>query len=533
MNSSNRLIKLRIPKPKNLKNDILSGMTVSLALVPEAIAFAFLLGIDPTIGLYTSFIMGIIISILGGRPGMISGAAGAVAIVYSHMMHELMADGAMGMDTAIHYLFAAVILMGLIQLLFGVLRLGKFIRLIPHPVMLGFVNGLAIVICRSQFGLFSTVGVPESQRFAVMAIMILLIITTMAIAKFLPKLTTAVPATLVAFLVVTVISLILNKMGVEVRTVIDFVQQKDPTKLTLAGIPGRLGIPKVPMTMETLKLIGPYAVLAATVGLIETLMTLTLVDELTETRGKSNKESMGLGLGNLAAGFLGGMGGCAMIGQTVINVRAGGRGRTSGITTALTLLFFVLVGAPFVENIPLAAIVGVMFMVVIGTFEWSSFRVMKRIPFSDALVIVLVSAITVLTDLAIAVGVGIIVSALVFAWKKGQTMSAEERVDEHGTHIYTINGSLFFGSVASFKELFNFEEVPKEVVIDFKHSRVYDHSGLEAINYVAEKYAQQDKKLHLLNLSSDCKILLTNAESIVEATIIDGLDWHVADNRLD
>lgn len=555
--NTNRFIKLKLAKPRNLKNDILSGLTVALALVPEAIAFAFIAGVDPRVGLYAAFLMGLVTSIFGGRPGMISGATGAVAVIFIKLVHDQNAIG--GMESAMGYLFAAVIMMGLFQILFGVFRLGKFIRLVPHSVMLGFVNGLAIVIFRSQFEMFSVESLhangPELftlfntsfnlQQIIVLLVMGLLILMTMAISYFLPKLTKAIPATLVALVVVTGLSLLLNSLGVEVRTILDFVKEKDPLKETLAsGLP-HFGIPAFPfipsgwnseafsVTIEAFKTILPYSLMAAAVGLIESLMTLTLVDELTETRGQGNRECIGQGLANVVNGFFGGMGGCAMIGQSVINIRAGGRGRTSGIAASLSLLAFILFGAPIIERIPLAALVGVMFMVVIGTFEWSSLRLFRKIPVADVLVIIIVSAITVIfSNLALAVIVGIIFSAVVFAWEKGSKITYTQRVDEHGTHIYQLNGALFFGSVTSFKDIFNIKEDPIHVVIDFEKSRVHDHSGLEAINFIATKYAEQGKKLHLLNLSPECRSLLKKAESLVEVTVIEGLNWHLVEDSL-
>ena len=529
--NTNLFFKLLIPKPGNMKNDILSGLTVALALVPEAIAFAFIMGVDPTIGLYAAFMMGLVTSIIGGRPGMISGATGAVAVIFAPLVAQQSRIG--GIDSALGYLFAAVILMGLIQILFGVLKLGKFIRLVPHSVMLGFVNGLAIVIFRSQFEMFSLSHIADrGEKILILIVMGALILMTMAISYFLPKLTKAFPATLAAIVVVSGISILLNNMGIEVRTVMDFVREIDPLKTTLAASLPDFSIPQIPFSFDAFKTILPFAVLAASVGLIESLMTLTLIDELTETRGHGNRECIGQGIGNIVNGFFGGMGGCAMIGQSVINIRAGGRGRTSGITAAVTLLGFILFGSVLIENIPLAALVGVMFMVVIGTFEWSSFRVMKQIPKSDAIVIILVSVITVVADLAIAVAVGIIFCALVFAWKKGQKIEVTECVDEHGTHIYKLDGALFFGSVSSFKEIFNVNDDPVHVVIDFTNARVHDHSGLEAINFIADRYTRLGKKLHLINLSSECRSLLKKAESIVEVTIIEGLDWHLAEDSL-
>lgn len=526
------LFSIQISKPRNLKNDFLSGLTVALALVPEAIAFAFILGIDPIIGLYAAFIMGLVTSLIGGRPGMISGATGAVAVILAPLVREQVALG--GTSSALGYLFAAVVLMGVIQVLFGVLKLGKFIRLVPHPVMLGFVNGLAIVIFRSQFEMFElSHHLPAQQKVLIWSVMGLLILLTMAISYYMPKITKAVPATLTAMVVVSLISLLLNHLDiVEVTTVLDFVQSRDPEKLTLAASLPRFAIPEIPFTLEAFRTILPYAILAASVGLIESLMTLTLLDELTETRGFGNQECVGQGIANILNGFFGGMGGCAMIGQSVINIRAGGRGRTSGITAAVALLGFILFGAPMIEQIPLAALVGVMFMVVIGTFEWSSFRVMRSIPRSDALIIVVVSVITVVTNLAIAVAVGVIFSALVFAWEKGKKMEASSYIDRFGSRIYPLEGPLFFGSVQSFKELFDYMNDPLDIVIDFDKAHVHDHSGLEAINFVADKYGQQGKKLHLLNLSDECRKLLGKAENIVEVTIIEGAHYQLADDQL-
>jgi SulP family sulfate permease len=529
---NNVLFSLRISKPRNLKNDFLSGLTVSLALVPEAIAFAFILGIDPIIGLYAAFMMGLVTSLIGGRPGMISGATGAVAVILAPLVRERLALG--GMESALGYLFATVVLMGIIQILFGVLKLGKFIRLVPHPVMLGFVNGLAIVIFRSQFEMFElSHSIPMQQKMPIWIVMGILILLTMTISFLMPKITKAVPATLTAMVVVSLISLILNHFGiVRVMTVMDFVQSKDPTMITLAAALPHFSVPNIPFSLEAFKTILPYSILAASVGLIESLMTLTLVDEITETRGFGNQECVGQGIANIVNGFFGGMGGCAMIGQSMINIRAGGRGRTSGITAAIALLCFILFGAPLIEQIPLAALVGVMFMVVFSTFEWSSFRVMKSIPKSDALIIVVVSVITVVTNLAIAVAVGIIVSALVFAWEKGQKMGATPFTNQFGSRIYPLDGPLFFGSVQSFKELFDFNNDPLDIIIDFDNAHVHDHSGLEAINFVAEKYGQQGKKLHLLNLSDECLKLLKKAENIVEVNIIEGAHYQLADDKL-
>lgn len=534
----NKFIDLVIKKPENLKNDILSGTTVALALIPEAIAFAFVAGVNPKVGLYAAFMMGLITAIFGGRPGMISGATGAVAVIFAPLVTKVINDTtALGlgidvaMQNALGHLFSAVILMGLIQVSFGLLKLGKFIRLVPHPVMLGFVNGLAIIIFKAQFVQFTVGG--SLLETTPLLVMIGLIALTMGISILLPKITKAIPATLVGIIFVSIIGHILNEIypGL-VRTVLDFVQDKDPSIQTIAaGLP-QFALPNMPLNLEALKFIFPYALLAAAVGLIESLMTLTLVDELTETRGKGNKESIGQGLANIINGFFGGMGGCAMIGQSMINIRGGGRGRLSGISAAILLLLFVLFGADLIERIPLAALVGVMFMVVIGTFEWSSLRLFNKIPKADMFVIILVSVVTVFADLAIAVFVGIIVSALVFAWEHGKVMRAKKN-EENGKTIYELEGPLFFGSITSFKELFNYKNDCEHVVIDFKNSRIWDHSGLEALQNVADKYNQYNKKLHLLNLSSDCKLLLKKAKNIVEISIVKDLDWHIADDQLD
>lgn len=534
MKKTNRFFKLKIERPRNVKNDILSGLTVALALVPEAVAFSFVAKVDPVVGLYAAFMMGLITAIFGGRPGMISGATGAVAVIFAPLMIGLYDQG-LSPDEATGYLFAAVILMGIIQMLFGFFRLGKFIRLVPHPVMLGFVNGLAIIIFRSQFEMFYEGHGEHAQLLAHTPLMIMggMIALTMAISAFLPKLTKAVPATLVAIVTVTVISVLLKQFGLhESRSVLDFVQGMDPTKETIAASFPSFSLPGMAFTAANLKLILPFSVLAAAVGLIESLMTLTLVDEITETRGRGNKECIGQGLANLVNGFFGGMGGCAMIGQSMINIRGGGRGRLSGISAALFLLAILLFAAPLVEIIPLAALVGVMFMVVIGTFEWSSFRILPSVPKMDAFIIILVSAVTVLQDLAIAVLVGIIVSALAFAWEHGKKIHANVFTDGYGTKVYKLESALFFGSAQSFKELFDPQSDPQDVVIDFEKARVYDHSGIEAINNITERYADHGKFLHLLNLSKECRQLLNKADNIVEISVIEDLEWHIADDSL-
>ncbi len=524
------MIDLIIKKPQSIKNDLLSGLTVALALVPEAIAFSFVAHVDPKIGLYAAFMMGLITAVFGGRPGMISGATGAVAVIFAPLV--IAQTAIHGMQGALSYLFLAVIVMGLLQILFGMFKLGKFVRLIPHPVMLGFVNGLAIVIFKAQFAQFY-VGTGENAQLMAMGalmVMLALVALTMAIIHFLPKFTKAVPSTLAGIVVVSLISMVLKGMGIEVYTVLDFIKNMDPTKTTIAASLPTFQVPA--FSIAALKTVFPFAVLAACVGLIESLMTLTLVDELTETRGRGNKESIGQGLANVINGFFGGMGGCAMIGQSMINIRAGGRGRLSGITAAICLLLFVLVGAPLIEAIPLAALVGVMFMVSIATFEWTSFRLFNQIPRSDLFIIVVVSVTTVIIDLAVAVFVGVILAALVFAWHQGQKIQVKTRIDDHGQKIYKLKGALFFGSTTSFKEIFNLKEDPEHVVIDFKEARVYDHSGLEAIQNIASRYGQQGKKLHLLNVSRECRDLLDKADYIVEVSIIKNLNWHLAEDKL-
>jgi len=498
---------------QNPKDDILSGLTVALALVPEAVAFAFVAGVNPLVGLYAAFMVGIITSVFGGRPGMISGATGAMAVVMVALVAE----------HGVEYLFAAVVLCGLIQIMTGVLKLGKFIRLVPQPVMLGFVNGLAIVIFLSQLEQFKFVtdeGTKQWLEANQIAIMFGLIVVTMAIIQFLPKLTKAIPSALAA---IVVISLVVIFFGVDTRTVGDVA--------TIAGGLPEFSIPEVPFTLETLWIILPYSVILAGVGLIESLLTLTLIDELTQTRGRGNKECIAQGASNTVNGFFGGMGGCAMIGQSMININSGGRGRLSGITAAVGLLCFILFASDIIEQIPLAALVGVMMMVVIGTFEWSSFRIMKKVPKKDAFVLVLVSAVTVATDLAMAVVIGVIVSALIFAWEHAQHIRVDIK-EEDGTKIYELHGPLFFGSTSFFLELFEPQNDPDNVVIEFKHSRVADHSAIEVIDTLAERYTALGKNLSLRHLSPECRKLLTKAGDLVEVDVIEDPQYKVASDKL-
>lgn len=510
----------------NVKNDVLSGITVALALVPEAVAFAFVAGVEPMVGLYAAFMMGLLTAVFGGRPGMISGATGATAVV----MVSLVAGH------GVEYLFAAVLLAGIIQITAGILKLGKFIRMVPHPVMLGFVNGLAIVIFLAQLGQFevkNAAGVMEWMQGETLFIMLGLVLLTMAIVQYLPKVTTAVPAGLVAIVAVT---LIVVGFNLDARNVIDFVRDSLPAEqaatATLKGELPSFSIPAVPLTLETLWIILPYAAIIAAIGLIESLLTLTLIDEITETRGQGNRECVGQGIANSVNGVFGGMGGCAMIGQSMININNGGRGRLSGITAALVLLAFILFGANFLEIIPLAALVGIMFMVVLGTFEWSSLRIFRKIPPSDAFILVLVSGVTVVYDLAIAVIIGVIVSALVFAWKHAQNIMVDTHIDENGYKVYDLRGPIFFGSVSHFRELFDPKNDPEHVVIEFKRSRVSDHSGIEALDALALRYQKEGKKLHLRHLSPDCRLLLKTAGNLCEVNVMEDPNYKVATDAL-
>ena len=509
--------------PAQMKNDVLSGLTVALALVPEAVAFAFVAGVEPLVGLYAAFMVGLVTACIGGRPGMISGATGALAVV----MVSLVAQH------GVEYLFAAVVLMGIFQITAGVLRLGKFIRMVPHPVMLGFVNGLAIVIFLAQLGQFKWKD--ESGDMVWMSgepLMIMggLIILTMAIIHYLPKFTKAIPSSLAAIVTVTLLAIF---MDLDARTVQNVLADmtNDPLASIAGGFP-EFHIPMVPMTLETLWIILPYSLILAAVGLIESLLTLSLIDEITETRGRGNKECVGQGTANILTGFFGGMGGCAMIGQSMININSGGRGRLSGITAAVFLLLFILFASSLIEMIPVAALVGVMFMVVIGTFEWASLRIMGKIPKSDAFVIVLVSGVTVVTDLAIAVIVGVIVSALIFAWEHAKHIQVRiiEEDDEH--RVYELTGPLFFASINNFREQFDPKNDPQDVVLDFRNSRVSDHSALEAIDALAEKYIAAGKTLHLRHLSGECRDLLKQAGDLVEVNVIEDPKYHVATDKL-
>nr|WP_147125663.1 SulP family inorganic anion transporter [Shimia ponticola] len=480
--------------------ELLSGLTVALALVPEAVAFAFVAGVHPLVGLYAAFIVGLITAVLGGRPGMISGATGALAVV----MVSLVAQH------GVEYLFATIVLMGAIQIAVGILRWGKFIRLVPHPVMLGFVNGLAIVIFLAQLTQFKVPGSMVSDGHGMtggqwlsgneLALMLVLVVLTMGIIWLMPKVTKAIPAPLAGIGIVAAIVII---FGLDVPRVGDMASIE-------GGLPS-FHIPMVPLNYETFEIILPYAIILSAIGLIESLLTLNLVGEMTNQRGGASRECIAQGLANTVTGFFGGMGGCAMIGQSMINVKSGGRTRLAGIAAALFLLAFIVIAAPLIEQIPLAALVGVMFMVVIGTFAWNSLRILMKVPRTDAFVIVLVTVVTVMTDLAIAVVVGVIVSALAYAWNNATRIRAKSYTTPEGARVYQVNGPLFFGSSDGFVELFNPMDDPKEVIIDFADSRVVDQSALQAIEAVASKYEAAGKRVQLRHLSPDCHQLLTKA----------------------
>lgn len=504
----------------SIKNDILSGLTVALALVPEAVAFAFVAGISPIVGLYGAFMMGLVTSIFGGRPGMISGATGAMAVVMVHLVSEgnvLGGNDSMGLQ----YLFAALLLTGIIQIFAGLFRLGKFVRMIPHPVMMGFVNGLAIVIFISQLGMFKSQG--EWLQGVSLYTMMGLVAVTMLIMIFLPMLTKKVPAALTA---IVVVSLVVIFGELETETVRSFIVANGGEGIK-AGLPS-FQFPLISLSLETLFFITPYALILAAIGLIESLMTLNLIDELTDSHGSGNRECVAQGAGNLVNGLFGGMGGCAMIGQSIINIKSGGRGRLSGITASLALLFFILFGSNYIEQVPIAALVGVMFMVVIGTFAWSSFKVWNKVPKADVVVIVLVTLLTVLFDLAIAVLAGVVVSSLVFAWENAKRIRARKRIDEHGVKHYEIYGPLFFGCIELFNSKFDPKNDPDEVVIDFKESRIVDQSAIECVNKLTERYLKNGKNIHLRHLSPDCVKLIEKAEKICDVNVLEDPDYFVA-----
>lgn len=482
------------------KTEFLSGLTVALALIPEAVAFAFMAGLSPLTGLYAAFVMGLVTSILGGRPGMISGATGAVAVVIATLAHS----------HGVEYIFATVILAGILQVAAGVLRLGKLMRLVPHPVIFGFVNGLAIIIFMAQLDQFKA---PSGAWLSGTPLFILLglVLLTMLIIWGLPKLSKAIPASLVAILTVFGLVVFFN---IDTKTVGDMASIQ-------GGFPP-FHLPQVPFTMETFLLILPYAGIMAGVGLIESLLTLNIIDEITETRGRGNKEAVAQGTANILSGVFSGMGGCAMIGQSLINISSGARARMSGIVAAVMLLVFIMFGATLIEKLPMAALTGLMFMVAIGTFEWASLKTFNKMPKSDIFVMVLVTAVTALLhNLALAVIIGVIIAALVFAWDNAKRIRARKRIDEDGVKHYEIYGPLFFGSVTVFNEKFDVLNDPEEVIIDFAESRVVDMSAIEALNKITERYQKVGKRVHLKHLSPDCRKLLSNAEEIIDVNVME------------
>jgi sulfate permease, SulP family len=488
------------------KIEVLSGLTVALALVPEAVAFALIAGLSPLTGLYAAFVMGLVTSVFGGRPGMISGATGAVAVVIVTLAKS----------HGVEYVFATVILAGIIQVSAGMLRLGKLIRLVPHPVIFGFVNGLAIIIFMSQLDQFKDIN-GDWLTGTSLYILTGLVLLTMLIIWGLPKLTKAVPASLTAILVVFGIVFFI---GIDTKTVGDIASIQ-------GGFPP-FNIPSIPFTLETLSIIFPYAAIVAGVGLIESLLTLNIVDEITETRGRGNKEAVAQGAANILSGLFSGMGGCAMIGQSLINVSNGARARLSGIVASVMLLVFVMFGSSLIEKVPMAALTGLMIMVAIGTFEWASLRTFTKMPKSDIFVMIMVTLVTVfLHNLALAVIIGVIIAALVFAWDNAKRIRARKRIDENGIKHYEIYGPLFFGSIAGFNEKFDVLNDPKEIIIDFEESRVVDMSAIEALNKITERYHKVGKKVSLKHLSPDCKRLLKNADSIIDVNVMEDPTYKV------
>jgi SulP family sulfate permease len=486
----------------NYKNEILAGLTVAMTMIPESLSFAILAGFPPLVGLYAAFIAGLVTAVFGGRPGMVSGGAGATVVVVIALMRS---DG-------IEFVFAAVALAGIFQILVGLFKLGKFIRLVPQPVMYGFVNGLAVIIFMSQLEQFKAVVNGETTwlQGESLYIMLGLVALTIAIVVLLPKITKAVPSSLVAIIVVFALVLV---FGIDTKTVQDIASVE-------GGFPP-FHIPNIPWTFETLKIIAPYSLIFAAVGLTEGLLTLNLVDEITGTRGKSNRECIAQGSSNILNGFFNGMGGCPMIAQTLVNLSAGSRARLSGIIAAITILIIILFGAPVIGKLPMAALVGVMVMVAVGTFEWASFRILNKMPRHDIFVIILVAVITILLhNLALAVLIGVIISALVFAWESAKRIRARTFIDEKGAKHYEIYGPLFFGSTMNFMDKFDIETDPSEVIINFKESRVNDMSAIDALNNLTKKYNDAGKTVHLKYLSTDCIQLLKNAEAVIDVNIV-------------
>jgi SulP family sulfate permease len=496
----------------NYRTEVLAGLTVAMTMIPESLSFAILAGFPPLVGLYAAFIMGLVTAVFGGRPGMVSGGAGATVIVLIALMKS----------NGLEYVFAAVALAGVIQILIGLFKLGKFIRLVPQPVMFGFVNGLAIIIFMSQLEQFKTIVNGESVWLSGSPLFIMagLVALTIGIVIFLPKLTKAVPASLAAIIVVFILVLAL---GIETKTVSDIASVS-------GGFPP-FHIPDITLSFATLKIIFPYALIMASVGLTEGLLTLNLVDEITGTKGSGNRECIAQGSANILNGFFFGMGGCPMIAQTLVNLSAGSRARLSGIVASLTILVIILFGAPIIGLLPIAALVGVMIMVAIGTFEWVSFRIINKMPKHDIFVLLLVAAITViLHNLALAVLIGVIISALVFAWESAKRIRARKYIDDKGVKHYEIYGPLFFGSTAIFAEKFDVFNDPDEVIIDFKESKITDMSAIDAVNKLTERYAKVGKKIHLRHLSADCRQLLHDANDVIDINIMEDPTYKVAAN---
>jgi sulfate permease, SulP family len=497
-----------------IKTNLLSGLTVALAMVPEAIAFALIAQVSPLTGLYAAIIVCLITSLFGGRPGMISGATGALAVVMVGLV----------VNHGVEYLFATVILMGLLQLIFAFLKLGKFIRMVPYPVMLGFVNGLAIVIFLAQFNHFKVIddlGISTWMSGTVLYTMVALTLFTTALIYIIPKITKFIPAPLGAIAIVSFITIYFN---LDTKTVAD-----------LGSIGGNLPlfhIPAIELNWQTILIILPYSFLLASIGLIETLLTLNLIDDMTETRGRPNRESMAQGLANIVTGFFGGMGGCAMIGQSMININNGALRRLSGIAAAIFLASFILFLSSWIEMIPLAALIGVMFVVAEKTFEWGSLRLFGKVPKKDIVVGLLVGGITIIADLAIAVIVGVIVSALFFAWDHAKKINVNHKTNRRGWKIYQLEGTLFFASVKNFQELFDYKNDPKNVIIDFEKSKVADQSAIMAIDNIANKYKNAGKKLHLVHLSPECLEILDTAKEMVEVNLLEDPKYHIADDKL-
>ena len=495
----------------NYRTEVLSGLTVALALVPEAVAFALIAGLSPLTGLYAAFVMGLVTSILGGRPGMISGATGAVAVVLVSLVQS----------HGVEYVFATVVLAGIFQVSAGLFRLGKLMRLVPHPVIFGFVNGLAIIIFTSQLEQFKDVS-GNWLTGSPLIILLGFVLLTMLIIWGLPKITKVIPSALTAILVVFGI---VSYFGIDTKTVGDIASIQ-------GGFPP-FHIPSIPFSIETLVIILPYAAIVAGVGLIESLLTLNIIDEITESRGRSNKEAVAQGTANILSGFFSGMGGCAMIGQSLINISSGARARLSGIVASLMLLVFIMFGASIIEKLPMSALTGLMIMVAIGTFEWASLKTFKRMPRSDIFVMVMVTLVTIfLHNLALAVIIGVVIAALVFAWDNAKRIRARKYTDEQGIKHYEIYGPLFFGSVMAFNEKFDVHNDPDEVIIDFAESRVVDMSAIEALNKITERYLKVGKKLHLKHLSPDCKILLKNAEEIIDVNVLEDPTYKVLVDKI-